>query len=441
MFLSPETDISLRQCAVKILTEICAKSSDNTQMFIACNGVSSLVQILQYDMATEFLMIATAVQTIVDIFDAQRATQKADFCRLFMKAGLLRPMCLILRNFACNTLLVGRNNVIQKMINNICELNNTFSQADSVVKLAMSEPDVMENIVKSMFSRSTGVKKTLTGQNILDLCKSVKYIGMESDTRNNLASSGTLEMTCEMLKVDLVSDKTQLLNIHSNLIMFLADMCKLSKDRIGIVAGSRLLPYLRGYLDTESELKAMTLSVIMELYIVNGTDRDSVRKLIDDHLIEIYIDNLTRPYWCAKAINAILQLFLDDELNIGEIIMSEKSLESVRKGVESVNEDNAPSFLQKLVGLCEKSSKFVNCVMNGAFGKIIIDKFGMKLKSRNVSQVPAALLELVRAIFRSGAENVKFLRNSEMRNILQGFIQCSNMRQRSFALQILEFFD
>ncbi|KAH0795475.1 cytokinesis protein sepH [Histomonas meleagridis] len=435
-FLDPSIDFTCRQSAVNILTEICSKSQDNTQMFIACNGVSALVKILHYNVESEKQMISIALQTTMDIFSSQRATQQADFCRLFMKAGVLPPLASILYELAE---LQNRSQEVNKMIENICDLDLIFSQADTKVKIAMSEPDVMEKIVESLYSKAErSARQVLAPQNILQLCKTVKFIGMDPETRDNLTSSGVMEMTCELLKVDFgnsASSKTDTLHIHSNLITLLAEMCKLSRARICFVAESRLLKYLCEYLQTESEIKSQTLSVIMEMYLVADVNQESMMKLIEDNLIGIYLDNLPQPYWCTKAITAIYSLLMKEEYHIEKMIVKEEAIKKFRKGLKLVNQDNAPTFIGKLIGICQQSVEFLSNLLNKEFIGIIIEKFKM------TSQVPVSLLELVLVMFQSNVDNVKILRENKLKLIVQSFSQCDNIKQKRLAQQITKFFE
>ena len=449
---APRYSAKLRETAFQILTDLCQHSADNTQMFLACNGVSSLVQILGYNVKTEWAMMATSVQIMCNIIDPWRARQKADFCRLFTKAGVLQPMSHILFYFATKTERDTRDKTIQEMLNNICKLWNTFSQADLMVKKEMSVPDVMKNITATMFDEKTGVKMTLTMDNILDLCIGIKVIAMESETRDNLQASHTVDMVCEMIKYQSAPDDTKSWKtICVYLIMFLNDMCKLTKMRgaelggsssssVVVIARRRILVDLRKFLEEESELKAMSLGVIMELYNVNGTDKESMKTLIDDGLIDVYIDYLTKPYWCTKASKALVPLFLDDMTHIEEILTRQESLEKVREAVEQVNEHDAPTLLEELKKICDRSPTFVEKLVNEKFGKILIGKFSMKIGV--VSQVPVTLLDLVWSIFKvcGSCECVKYLKTPELKKILHGYEQSENRRQGYLSTEILKFF-
>jgi hypothetical protein len=262
---------------------------------------------------------------------------------------------------------------------------------------------------------------------------------MDSEARENLTLAGTLTMACEMLKAEICQDLTELLSIRFYLLDFLDEMCKLDKARTRIVATSNLLPLLREFIVSASQLQLQPASmrVIMGLVILSGYDQEVMQNLIKDHLIELYLDVLPRPYWGAMSLSAIAPLFSDRAFDIEPILLREESLELIRRGFLNVSESHTSAFVQSLVGMCERSVKLVNGLVNVAFAKIIVQKFGMPLKSKT-SQIPAALLTLLRVIVKSGAPNVRILRGmKQLREVLERFVHSKNIREKKFTQEIL----
>jgi hypothetical protein len=329
----------------------------------------------------------------------------------------------------------------QVMLDNICELNNKLSQSDLVVRIEMSNPDICARVRAVLFTPEEGVKQVLPGPNILELCKSFKNIGMDMETRDNLAEADTLEMACQMLKCEVFGDNAQLLHIRFYLLDYLDEMCKLSKQRTRIVASTVILPQLRSFLVGDSQLQPAALRVILALAVVNGTDQEVMQQMLDDHLIETYLEILPRQYWGTMALYAIASLSQDKSLEITPAIMKEESLELIRQGFVQVSEDHALSYLSALMTMCQQSQAFINALVNATFGKIVIGKFGMQLKGKT-SQIPASLLELLRVIVKSGAQGaIRMLTaTKQLKEILTQFVGSANIREKTFAKEILTFF-
>lgn len=447
-FLKPDIEIDCRRSAVNIITEICSGSLDNTQMFIACNGLSSICQVLKYDIDQEWKLIVSAIKTISDYFQSQKATTKADLCRLFMKANLFKPMSDILIYFSTAEIFKD-NEETKKTISLICEFFHTFSQADSKVKLALSSPDVMENVICTMYTKANGVLRVLSLDDTLLLSKTIKFTAMDAETRDNLTESGVMEMTCEMLKYNFGKgddkDKSMLnLLIHSNLIMLLNDMCNLSsqvsKKRIGIVADSRLLPYLVEYMDKESELKTMSLSVIMELYNVVKSDKVAMKKLIDDNLMDLYLKNLTNHYWGSKAITAISTLLNEDQEEIEPFIVTKFAVENFRTGIQLVDQDNAQTYISTFTSMVRRSKKFADAMTDENLSSILLNKFHFAKGNTQVAQIPTLLLELILALLQNGVKNSKYLTNVELKPFYYDYVKSDNVKQQTNATKILGYY-
>jgi hypothetical protein len=247
-------------------------------------------------------------------------------------------------------------------------------------------------------------------------------------------------MACEMLKCDVFGDNAQLLHIRFYLLDFLDEMCKLSKERTSIIASTVILPQLRSFLVGDSQLQPAALRVILALAVVNGTDQALMEQLLDDHLIETYLEILPRPYWGTMALQAISNLAQDKSLNIGPILLREESLELIRQGFVQVSEDHALTYLGALMSICQ-SQEFINGLVNATFGKIVVGKFGMQLKGKT-SQIPASLLELLRVIFKSEAIDAKrlLIGTKQLKDVLTRFVGSANIREKTFAKEILTFF-
>jgi serine/threonine protein kinase len=453
-FLRPRTDVRFRRFAVQILTEICRDSAgkkhelnnNNTRMFVACNGLKALVGILSYDFETEADMICTAIQTVVDILMKRQSTPRKDmFCRLFVQAGLLPPMSSILNYFANHTDLRGRPEEIRILLNNICWLITTLSQSDSFIRSELGLPGISSNMVAAMYSLEEGIKFRLNQENTLSLCQSLRNICLDDGSRDNLTEGGALHMACEMLKVNLEGDKRQVDQIRFYLLDFVSGMCKRSKFaqkavamRTSIVAKTALLPALRRFLS--SHLQSTALNIIMTLFVVHEIDRQAMNALISDDLIDIYIDSLPQPNWGTMAINALSALSADEKLPIETFLLKRKSIEAFGLALAAVNVDHAPSFLRDLVTICERSSSFVNELVTMPFAQNIAKRLAVPVKG--VTQLPAALLELVRVLFKSQAPRaVQTLRScGELGIVVQRFAHSENLRENRFANEVLSFY-
>ncbi|EAY14722.1 STE family protein kinase [Trichomonas vaginalis G3] len=431
----------IRSLAMKITSEICRsndegqknETNDNIQMFISCNGIAALVESLQFDIDEESDLVLQSIKSINEILIAKSGIQVSDFCRLFMSAGLIEPLSRVLIQ------LVNKPKIRDmQAIDTVCEIMHKLSQADTKVKIAMAEKDVMVNIVHCMYDPKTDqVRRELPINDILLLCKAIKE-NVVSDTRDLLAAAGVMQMACAMVKAEF--DKTHAVAIHANLIQVLSSMCKLSKERLEVVARSNLISSLKPYLDSDTELKALVMYMLIDFPKVAFQNKDVMKQLIADKLIEIYISTLTQQYWGARAMAAIAMLASDPDFHVYPILMTPESLNRIRDGIDSVNYENAPTMLQRLNEICKNSKDFVLVLTDQTFLNTIRAKLSTAKMLPSDSQIPVAILELIATIFSDMDKTQLQKLEKSFTPDIKVFADKGNIKQKGTALKILKFF-
>lgn len=427
--LSHDNSIEIRSLALSIIIEICNESLDLSQLMIACNGVSALVEILEYDVHTEMKNVASAIKLTYDIFKELKDSQKVNFARIFMHEKAYLPLQVILYKIAKPD---------DDITDQICQLDFTFANADEKARSALSEPEIMKNIVKTIYDHNE-VQRRLSMDNLLLLLKCIKMVAAEPENRENLYNSGVMEMTCELLKIELTPDEILRLHIHANLILLLSHMCNLSNQRTCFVAQSRLLPYMKEYLQNESTLKLTALAIIMPLYVSVNHIPGILDTLIEDGLIQLYLDNLSTPIWCVKAISALQHLLEKRYPQFIKILLTESSLQKIREGIRNVNNEDATAITQKLTSMIRKSSEFTNRLINNDFKDVVIAKLNSTNSPRKGALVNA-IFELLLSIYQSNAPNAHYLKNDEMKNLITPFITSKNVKHQILATQLIQFF-
>lgn len=61
-------------------------------MFISCRGLRILVELLDEDYISNRTLILSALEGIGSVFDLQSPTPRNDFCRMFVREGILDPL-------------------------------------------------------------------------------------------------------------------------------------------------------------------------------------------------------------------------------------------------------------------------------------------------------------------------------------------------------------
>ena len=426
----------IRAMAMKITNEICKtgknQPSDNIQMFISCDGINSLVQTLKYDILEESDLVVISIHDIHFIINSRCGIQSADLCRLFMSAGLIPLLSDALLKFVDTPSIRSK-----EAIHDICEILEKFGQGDSKVRVELAQEEVMSKIVQSMFDIETNTPKyILSIDDILCLSRAIKYVASDSDSRDSLQKAHVIEMGCALVKVDYGNQNTK---IHAPLIEMLSNMCKLSKERQAIVAKSRLIKFLRPYLEeNQSEMKSLVLLMLNEFPSISNKIPEAMIQMIEDGLVEIYLSALKQSYWGTRSMYSLSKLSPYKQFHIFSILMVEENLYKIKEALKNVNNDNEPTMLHSLAAICKESREFTTH-LSKIIVQLISEKLSNSLKGKADSQIPLAVLELILALLDNNDDPAPLLTNEIKQNV-ETFLSKGNVKQKSVAQSILKFF-
>ena len=121
-----------------------------------CRGLKVLVDLLDEDYSDQSELIVHALNGICSVFELQSPTTKNDFCRMFIREGLLDPLSSALLN-----VMAGRGELAADMNKKIIQIILVFcqvSQSDIHVRNALGT----RKIVRREYRHSIAVGLMLT---------------------------------------------------------------------------------------------------------------------------------------------------------------------------------------------------------------------------------------------------------------------------------------
>jgi len=150
-FTSKKYPSECRQEASNFIRLLCHTSVLTLQMFISCvpdlfslcitsshdscRGLKVLVDLLDEDYADQTELVVDALNGIGSVFELQSPTTKNDFCRMFIREGLLDPLSSALLNVVGNsspTAVEMKHKIIQILL-----VFSQVTQSDIHVRNAM----------------------------------------------------------------------------------------------------------------------------------------------------------------------------------------------------------------------------------------------------------------------------------------------------------------
>ncbi len=120
-------------------------------LYHSCRGLKVLVDLLDEDYTEQSELVVHALNGICSVFELQSPTTKNDFCRMFIREGLLDPLSSALLNVMASRgeLAADMNRKIIQIILVFCQV----SQSDIHVRNALGTRKIVRRESQSVCPR------------------------------------------------------------------------------------------------------------------------------------------------------------------------------------------------------------------------------------------------------------------------------------------------
>lgn len=166
-----------------------------------------LVDLLDEDYAEQSELVVDALNGIGSVFELQSPTTKNDFCRMFIREGLLDPLTSALLN-----MMATRGEVADQMKKKIVQIVLVFSQvtqSDIHVRNALGTRKIVRRKDSIAFKSLGLALSTLLGllracellepQYLVNMLKAVKHLSMNATLLEVLQNANALEILIRLL--------------------------------------------------------------------------------------------------------------------------------------------------------------------------------------------------------------------------------------------------
>lgn len=116
-----------------------------------CRGLKVLVELLDEDYTEQTDLVVHALNGIGSVFELQSPTTKNDFCRMFIREGLLDPLSSALLNVMGNQGSEMKQKIIQILL-----VFSQVSQSDIHVRNAMGTRKIIRRVYPSLSAHDHG---------------------------------------------------------------------------------------------------------------------------------------------------------------------------------------------------------------------------------------------------------------------------------------------
>ena len=183
--------------------------SPRTKHPFRCRGLKVLVDLLDEDYAEQSELVVDALNGIGSVFELQSPTTKNDFCRMFIREGLLDPLTSALLN-----MMATRGDVADQMKKKIIQIILVFSQvtqSDIHVRNALGTRKIVRREYSITFANlrlrpnpkhPKGLLRAcelLEPQYLVNMLKAVKHLAMNANLLEVLQNANALEILIKLL--------------------------------------------------------------------------------------------------------------------------------------------------------------------------------------------------------------------------------------------------
>ncbi|KAJ3869109.1 armadillo-type protein, partial [Lentinula novae-zelandiae] len=264
---------------------MCHTSVLTLQMFISCRGLKVLVALLDEDSSP---LVAHALNGISSVFDLQSPTTKYDFCRMFVREGLLDPLSGALLNVMAN----GNGEMKMKIIQ-ILLVFSQVSQSDFHVRNAVGTRKVIRRLLRAC--------ELLEPECLVLMIKAVKHLSMNISLLDVLQNANAIEILVRILEEQTSGPYNT--EISNHIFQTCFNLCRLNKSRQEEAAQAGIIPCLQRVAETQSPLKQFAIPILCDM----ASAGKNCRKLLWQHdVLNMYLRLLEDPYFQVSALESIL---------------------------------------------------------------------------------------------------------------------------------------
>ncbi|KAH9952501.1 hypothetical protein BC827DRAFT_1159698 [Russula dissimulans] len=361
-FTSKRYPSECRLQASNFIQLLCHTSVLTLQMFISCRGLKVLVDLLDEDFAEQSELIVHALNGIGSVFELQGPTStKNDFCRLFIREGLLDPLSSALLN-----VMASRGDAAADMKRKIIQILLVFcqvSQSDIHVRNALGTRKVVRRLLRAC--------ELLEPEYLVHMLKAIKHLSMNATMLEVLQNANAIEILTRIL--DEQSSGLHSTEMANHIFQTCYNLCRLNKGRQEEAAQAGIIPLLVRVIESSSPLRQFALPILCDL----ASAGKSCRMLLWQHDgLAMYVKLLTDPYFQVSALESILSWLQEETARVEDQLAKPKSLDALLKCFVSAKAGSFENLLDPFLKICRTSTPIAIGIAKAQFFRRVTEKLG-----------------------------------------------------------------
>lgn len=358
---------------------LCHSSVLTLQMFISCRGLRVLVDLLDEDFAEQTDLVVHALNGIGSVFELQGPTPKNDFCRMFIREGLLDPLSSALLN-----VMASRGESTSDMKHKIIQILVIFcqvSQSDTHVRTSLGTRKIIRRLLRAC--------ELLEPEHLVVMLRAIKHLSMNGPLLDVLQNANCIEILVRILEEQ--SQGPHSTEIANHIFQTCFNLCRLNKSRQEEAAQAGIIPLLKRVIETGSPLKQFALPILCDL----ASAGKSCRTLLWQHdVLNLYVRLLTDQYFQVTALESINVWLQDETARVEDQLTRPENNVCILGCFISTKTNSFEHLLDPFLKLFRLSNDVAMSVAKPEFFNRIIDR----LRQTNKAMVKLNMLRVLRAV-------------------------------------------
>ncbi|KAJ7465176.1 hypothetical protein FB451DRAFT_1262864 [Mycena latifolia] len=350
-FTSKKFPSECRLEASNFIRLLCHTSVMTLQMFISCRGLKVLVDLIDEDYTEQTELVVHALNGIGSVFELQSPTTKNDFCRMFIREGLLDPLSAALLNAET------KMKIIQILL-----VFSQVSQSDIHVRNALGTRKVIRRLLRSC--------ELLEPECLVQMLKAVKHLSMNATLLEVLQNANAIEILIRILEEQ--SSGPHSTEMSNHIFQTCYNLCRLNKSRQEEAAQAGIIPCLKRVIETRSPLKQFALPILCDLTSAGK----SCRTLLWQHDgLGMYLKLLDDPYFQVSALESIFSWLQDETARVEDELTKPPSVAALLKCFVTAKANSFENLLEPFLKITRLSSQLTIAISRSPpFFKRIVER-------------------------------------------------------------------
>ncbi|KAJ7081641.1 hypothetical protein B0H15DRAFT_924208 [Mycena belliarum] len=357
-FTSKKFPSECRLEASNFIRLLCHTSVMTLQMFISCRGLKVLVDLIDEDYTEQTELVVHALNGIGSVFELQSPTTKNDFCRMFIREGLLDPLSAAL----LNVITTGGGSETKMKIIQILLVFSQVSQSDIHVRNALGTRKVIRRLLRSC--------ELLEPECLVQMLKAVKHLSMNATLLEVLQNANAIEILIRILEQQSTGPHSTEMSNH--IFQTCYNLCRLNKSRQEEAAQAGIIPCLKRVIETRSPLKQFALPILCDLTSAGK----SCRTLLWQHDgLAMYLKLLDDPYFQVSALESIFSWLQDETARVEDELTKPPSVAALLKCFVTAKANSFENLLEPFLKITRLSSQLTIAISRSPpFFKRIVER-------------------------------------------------------------------